>query len=95
MIDHRGLTRVDRTLSAFEDCTIRRVQTIEQTSKKWKLIQAIGVAGIILGACLFFGAMIPETPGWRMVLAYAGIGVGVLSFPVYLVGRIGGWWYHG
>lgn len=66
----------------------KKVQTIEQTGKFWKLLQAGGVLGV-LGAVTW--GMIEQDEKTTVVC----ILVGVPSFVVYVVGRVGAWWCHG
>jgi hypothetical protein len=72
----------------------RQVQTIESTGKLWKFLQLIGVLGILVGAGFFFvGFGLPGELGVNQSLI--GIVVGVVAVPVYAVGRVGAWWFHG
>jgi hypothetical protein len=61
-----------------------RVQTVEQTSKRWKGLQVIGVCLIPLG-CLASVAIAPEI----------GFGLGMVGLAVYVYGRMAAWWHHG
>lgn len=69
----------------------QRVQTIQQTSKGWKSVQAIGLGVFVLGAVGLFMAVMQEQQAIA-VGACVVAGVGVL---VYVYGRLGGWWHHG
>jgi len=73
------------------------VQTIELTAKPWKAILFFGAFLMILG---LLGA------GWAIVsdprsltnpplLVYLGAGAFVGGLLVFIVGRLGAWWYHG
>ena len=76
------------------------VQTIEQTSKGWKALIALGVVAIMvgLGGCLVDWAntytalsldhSVNTEPRWWPVIL-------VIGFAVYVLSRIGAWWDHG
>ena len=75
----------------------RRVQTIEQTGKKWKVRMLLGsllmvVSGI--GACgvMMDSSMPAGQADTALVVAALAFGVGLT---IYLLGRFGGWWFHG
>jgi hypothetical protein len=57
---------------------------IEQTGKKWKAIQAVGVVAMLVG----IGLMV-TVPG------YPSIGFSVIACCIAAYGRIGAWWHHG
>ena len=76
------------------------VQMIEQSAKRWKLLQLIGGVGIVVG--LFLASVgflrgayadfnLGVSVGWYVI---AGVIV-VPSIVVYYYGRIAAWWYHG
>ena len=66
-----------------------KIQTIQQTSKRWKLITASGVISILIGFCwLFIGTVSGGSVAPGFVLLILGLGA-------YFVARIGGWWNHG
>lgn len=72
-----------------------RPQLIEQTAKKWKVIQVIGVVvalcGIVFAMLGARGQNGPEaTPRFWIGLVIACIGAGVA-----IAGAIGAWWHHG
>lgn len=56
--------------------------TIQATSKAWKLTQAVGVVGMLLGTASCVGAMGQWWALWS---------VGALTF---VAGRVGAWWDH-
>lgn len=60
------------------------VQTIEQTSKKWKGLQLAGSLAIALGIVFMFA-------GSMGLGAFLGF-IGILA---YIYGRAGGWWHNG
>jgi uncharacterized membrane protein HdeD (DUF308 family) len=62
----------------------RKIVTIEQTGKTWKMIQAAGVV-------LMLGGLVSLTQDWRTVCILC-TPAGVLT---YAVGRTGAWYYHG
>lgn len=57
-------------------------------SKKWKLTQAIGVVGVLLGGGMFFYGRVEHDKG------FVGIGLMLLvaSLAVYIYGRVVVWW---
>jgi hypothetical protein len=61
--------------------------TIQATSKRWKLLQAVGSLAAIGGAV---GMFAPE-PQMKVL---AGL-VAFLGVCVFMLGRIGAWWFHG
>jgi RNA polymerase subunit RPABC4/transcription elongation factor Spt4 len=72
-----------------------RPQLIEQTSKKWKAVQVIGVPlaliGIVVAMLTARGHTgLEATTGFWIGLVIACIGAGVA-----LAGAIGAWWHHG
>ena len=70
-----------------------RVQTTEQTGKRWKALQLIGLAGILGGAAWGFAAgnMEAQSPE---ALALPALCV-ILGLPLWLFARVGAWWFHG
>lgn len=70
----------------------RRVQTIEQTAKRYKLTMLIGGASFVVGCLLI-------TPAWLGSASTDWTGLGyilaALGLPCYLHGRIAAWWHHG
>lgn len=75
------------------------VQTVEQTSKVWKATQLIGVLAIMLSAvsCSSAFAMSPEAveDGQASIMLMIGVATFIVGFSMYVVGRVGAWWYHG
>jgi uncharacterized membrane protein YvbJ len=63
------------------------VQTIEQTGKKFKAMQAFGCLGIIIGIMIIWGT---GSQGWSFG-AILAIAAGIFL----LAGTLGGWWHHG
>ena len=78
---------------------------IELTGKRWKVCQLVGILGVVVAAAWFTVLIVHDAaaPGVSVaqnaaeVSASAGwlIGVLALGVIVFLVGRIGAWWYHG
>ncbi len=72
------------------------VQTIEQTSKKWKLRILLSIATMLVGfACILVWISTgphPGGPGPFFVIATILFLGGLLGS---IVARIGAWWYHG
>jgi len=69
------------------------VQTIEQTSKVWKLAKLVGTlvliaAVAVLGACMIAGVTLPALQGVLFVAIIAG-----MAF--FVIGRVGAWWSNG
>ena len=58
-------------------------QTVQKTGKFWKLVQLIGVAGVVWG----FVALSKGDPKSTGILA-AGI-------VIVILGRLLAWWFHG
>jgi uncharacterized membrane protein HdeD (DUF308 family) len=56
---------------------------IEQTAKKWKKIQLIGVLLFVIGGV----AMLVSPNGFTILMFFAGAGV-------FLYGKFGAWWHH-
>jgi hypothetical protein len=71
--------------------THRQVQTIEATSKPWKLAQLIGALLMTLGIFLLCAGMGGSGAG----MGVAGAFVALPGLIIYLVARVGAWWYHG
>lgn len=69
----------------------RSVQTIEQTGKPWKAIQAISIVGFLvcgIGLLLSLGM---NSPG-GMIIFFMG---GVVAMMTHMASRLGAWWFHG
>jgi len=67
--------------------------TTQKTSKKWKFLQLISVLSIIVGlVCVFSNIGDGKEPG-------AALGLGILAiiggFILFIIARIGAWWFHG
>jgi uncharacterized membrane protein HdeD (DUF308 family) len=63
----------------------KKVQTIEATAKRWKLMQLLGVLAIMLGVALMF-----NEPTRLAAVLLVLIGV-----PMWVFGRVAAWWFHG
>ena len=80
----------------------RGAQTVELTSKRWKTWQLAGLLTMLLGTLLIV-VMFAVAAGAGLVTSNAALSVwfafmGLALFTgmvLYLVGRIGAWWYHG
>lgn len=61
---------------------------IEQTAKRYKVMQAVGALVMIAG---FSSLFISDSPQFsaRMIL------VGMMGTLIYAAGRLLAWWYHG
>ncbi len=69
---------------------MRQVQTIERTGKSWKACQLVGAIGLMIsvGACMTSGGF--DADGSEQYIFLAGF-----SGLLFIIGRVGGWWYHG
>ena len=68
------------------------IVTIQETSKKWKKLQLLGMIGVpvcFIGLMLTAGA---EQPSGGAV-AFWTLGV-LASLCAYIYGRFGAWWHH-
>lgn len=72
-----------------------RVQTIEQTSKQWKVVMLIGITAMFggCGACtsgtfIFEGRLSEELISLGMLSVFVG-------FSTFVVGKATAWWNHG
>lgn len=80
----------------------RQTQTIQATGKLWKLLQLVGgilmVGSVAVGCTGFFGLAGDANPeagaagGAIVGLSVLGLAAGLI---VYLIGRLGAWWFHG
>jgi hypothetical protein len=68
----------------------RPVQTIELTSKRWKLLQLGGGLLLIFSLFLCFRGMSNNEPEGLIV---PGLG-GLLGLALLASGRIGAWWHN-
>lgn len=64
---------------------------IEQTAKKWKKIQAAGMALVVIAAVLGVFAMRSQSEP----LILSGLATFVAGIVVYYVGDLAAWWHHG
>ena len=67
------------------------VQTIQQTSKKWKALQFFGTLLILASILIMpfvFASDDVANPKASFVIPLVGI-------VFYTIGRAGGWWHHG
>lgn len=65
-----------------------RVETIQQTSKKWKAVQLGGAIMAIGGTCGSFAGGKPESVAFYILCVFFGL-------VLFVIGRIGAWWFHG
>ena len=65
------------------------VRTIQQTSKKWKLLQLVGVVAIIVGVVSCASSMSDPDPN----MSCTGISW-LIGAPAIIVGKLGAWWHH-
>ncbi len=94
------LLKVVQSRSAPRMTTQPRVQTIEQTSKEWKVLQFFGGLGLVIGFTLLVivfssaGQASPDS-AWVGGLGLLSIGLIFVGVIMYIVGRIGAWWNNG
>lgn len=75
----------------------RRPVVIEKTGKFWKALMLLGglglVGGFFLGAaCLIMPERLPFSADDGMLVAISAFAGGAF---IYLIGRLGAWWFHG
>jgi hypothetical protein len=70
-----------------------KVQTVEATGKDWKAAQLVGALMLLAGFWLICSGVGSGSDDGRRGLA--GFIMAAGGFITWLVGRIGGWWYHG
>jgi hypothetical protein len=98
--------RADQDEDDEEDRTPDKVQTIEKTGKKWKAVQLvgvlmmlIGVIGLVVSCAGVYADPFGEGggPSTRMKAIFSVLGGVLASCGVVttIIGRVGGWWYHG
>jgi hypothetical protein len=100
-----GLPEPPVVLALAEDRRLSdRPQLIELTSKKWKVVQLVGVLmtiGPIMVMCAIFAFFISDTANggkhpvaevFAMLSLLTGLIVGPTTF---IAGRLGAWWNHG
>lgn len=77
----------------------RGTRTIEQTAKSWKALQLCGALGLIVCVigCGFTCAGGDGQGPMDDDVARSGLFVlaGLVSLSLFIVGRLGAWWYHG
>lgn len=73
----------------------RMVQTIEQTSKGWKLTQLAGAAMMVVGLSSCLVSMQDVTAGQTEPEGAQGMLIGMVGIMILLFGRLGAWWNHG
>ncbi len=66
------------------------IQTIEQTSKRWKKVKLIAWLGLIAGFFIFSNNV--NDGGFQNIYTGLGLGVTFFSFIILLIGRFGSWW---
>lgn len=74
-------------METLQKRTSSEVQTIEQTSKKWKLLKLIGTLVMLAGMP---GCIMVLTGNSSHLVPYIFM-AGAL---VYTVGGLGAWWHH-
>lgn len=68
----------------------RPVTTVQQTAKRYKAMQAIGVVVLIFGvvACSASTSTGDAPSGISLLMVFGGL-------MLYLAGRVLAWWHHG
>lgn len=77
-------------LQSIDQITQQSPITIEQTTKKWKVVKLISVIFIIIGLFLFFTGL--QDGGFENFKTGLGFTVAFLSLIGFLVGKFGAWW---
>jgi hypothetical protein len=62
----------------------QKIHQVELTSKKWKVLKVISLVIMFIIAPIFYGN---NNSIWGTIFT-----IGIL---VYIVARVGAWWYHG
>lgn len=70
----------------------QRPRTIEQTSKRFKAQQLVGVALVVIGFIVLIGGSSANNGAGAVGIGTPILGVGVL---VYLAARMQAWWNNG
>ncbi|MHC4064360.1 MAG: hypothetical protein ACYSUI_07655 [Planctomycetota bacterium] len=69
----------------------QRPVVVEQTAKRWKLLQGLGVLGLVCGCVPLFLGFGLESSVMRV---FGGIAMAT-GLTSYIVGRSMAWWHHG
>jgi DNA-directed RNA polymerase subunit N (RpoN/RPB10) len=74
----------------------RYAQLIEQTHKRWKVYELVGVPLLLLGVvalCVVFGTV--NDRGVLLLGSVICVMLIATGLIMWAVGRLGGWWHHG
>jgi hypothetical protein len=77
--------RLDGSASQEIHVSEKRVQTVELTGKAWKAVMIVGALAASAGVVWIVMDCINPAAYWVLI-------VGMI---VYMLGRIGAWWFHG
>jgi hypothetical protein len=83
--------------------TIEKPQIIEQTAKKWKLLQLVGLLLTVVGGLFFVLTLFLLPPpaelgsGVRPIVIMAAFAfiIFLAGLTIYTIGRTAAWWHHG
>jgi len=65
-----------------------KIQTVETTSKKWKMVKLISVVLIILGFFMGFG----NINTGNELSVWVGFNILFIGVVLLLIGKLGAWW---
>jgi len=65
---------------------------IEQTRKKWKVFQFLGVIIGIIGFYFFIKNLIGGS--WKDTGVSFGLFIGFIGLVLFIIGKIGAWWHN-
>jgi hypothetical protein len=68
---------------------------MEQTSKRWKAPQIIGLVIAMVGIAIIVSTSLPLGERNIGTTVYIGLAVAVLGGIMAIIGAVGGWWHHG
>lgn len=74
--------------------TKKQIQIVEQTAKRWKLLQFVGGVGVVIGASIVFLGIMLKGPAAGVFFVVA-LSIMIPFSIIYYYGRIAAWWYHG
>ena len=74
---------------------VKREVLTEQTAKKYKAIQILGVVMIVMGIPIIALSTSTEPNVATAILAIMGVLVSGAGVITYILGRLLAWWHHG
>lgn len=72
-----------------------KATVIEQTGKGWKAVQLVGSLLIVGAASVAIACFTVTTPDKSGGLMLGSLLTLVAGLPLYAIGRVGAWWFHG